>query len=79
MLVETVGVEVYTPGRGNFEAAKPGEQALHRWQRKADTLRNRLWKGDARIRKVSGRAIRKVLISLRMQSILDAWLLCRRR
>jgi len=27
MLVETEGVMVYTPGRGNFEAAKRGEQA----------------------------------------------------
>jgi len=25
MLVETEGVTVYTPGRGNFEAAKTGE------------------------------------------------------
>jgi hypothetical protein len=27
MLVETSGVRTYTPGRGNFEAAKRGEQA----------------------------------------------------
>jgi hypothetical protein len=38
MLVETEGVEVCTPVRGNFEAAKTGVQALRRWMRKADTL-----------------------------------------
>jgi len=38
MLVETEGVRDYAPGRGNFEAAKTGEQAFRRWQRKADTL-----------------------------------------
>jgi hypothetical protein len=38
MLGETGGVRTYTAGRGNVEAAKTGEQALHRWQRKADTL-----------------------------------------
>jgi hypothetical protein len=27
MLVETEGVKVYMSGRGNFEAAKAGEQA----------------------------------------------------
>jgi hypothetical protein len=33
MLVETGGVKIYTPGRGNFEAAKRGEQASHRERR----------------------------------------------
>jgi hypothetical protein len=30
MLVETEGVSLYTPGRGNFEAVKTGEQASRR-------------------------------------------------
>jgi hypothetical protein len=38
MLVETGGVRIYTPGRGNFEAAKTGEQAVRRQVRKAETL-----------------------------------------
>src|SRR6266480_4818051 len=38
MLVETEGVSVYTLGRGNFEAAKTGEQAVRRQVGKAETL-----------------------------------------
>jgi hypothetical protein len=37
MLVETGGVRTYTPGRGNVEAAKTGEQA-NEPQRKKDSL-----------------------------------------
>lgn len=38
MLVETGGVWSYTPGRGNFEAAQPGEQAKHRSSQRGKTL-----------------------------------------
>jgi hypothetical protein len=36
MLVETEGVRDYAPRRGNFEAAKTGEHAIHRWARTAE-------------------------------------------
>jgi len=36
--VETGGVRIYAPGRGNFEAAKTGEQAVRRQVGKAEIL-----------------------------------------
>src|SRR5205814_1038346 len=38
MLVETCGVRIYTPGRGNFEAAKQESKHSVARRRKAETL-----------------------------------------
>ena len=52
MLVETEGVTVYTPGRGNFEAAKTGEQAVPSQAEKSRNLSHEHGKPSALFQKI---------------------------